>query len=214
MKKRTAAGIAVVVTALGAAVNMTFRPEELTHSADWLEARAGLEQAGELSQREIEYTEPAAPTRADALRDRLLRLPVAVKALLLLPLWAVGALPVALGTAAASALGPLWAHVLGFLLQAGVLLGVFCAVYKLIFPERKLRELFQKKNRRWLLLGAAALTGTNLVLTQMWGGWPILRAVLMTCAGFGVLCLLWKRICGRLRRPGPGVLRTRLKLEY
>jgi len=32
--------------------------------------------------------------------------------------------------------------------------------------------------------------------------------------GFGILCLLWHRICGKLKGPEPGIVHTKLKVEY
>ena len=114
-----------------------------------------------------------------------------IKALFLLPLWALGAIPVAIGTGIVSGLAPIWGQILSFVLQAAVLVGVFCGVYKLVFPNRKLTELFKKKNRRWLLLGAVAVTGLNFILSAAWPGWSILRVILMTAGGFCPIDCEW-----------------------
>jgi len=215
MNKKIAAGVAATVAAASIATNLAFEPDELVHSAAYLDSHTRIMQASQLPDMEIEYTEPEEPTRQDQLRTWLLKLPVPVKALFLLPLWALGAIPVAIGTAALSAVAPVWAHILSFLLNAGILFGVFCAVYKLLFPNRKISELFKnKKNRRWLLFGVVAVTGADLVLAQFWSGWSFVRVIVLAGVGFGVLCLLWKRICGKLKPPEPGIVRTKLKLEY
>ncbi len=214
MNKKVAAGIAVSVAVASVATNLAFTPEELTHDQAWLETHTRTVQHSELDELEIEYTEPEELSRTDTLRARLLRLPVVLKVLLLMPLWLLGAIPVAIGTGALSALSPVWGAVASFLLQAAVLVGVFCAVYKLVFPNRSIKELFQKKNRRWLLGGALAVAGVNLVLSFAWDGWPFVRIALLAVSGFGVLFLLWNRICGKLKGPEPGVVHTKLKLEY
>lgn len=215
MNKKVAAGVAATVAAASIAANLAFEPEELIHSAAYLDSHTRIVQSSQLGEMEIEYTEPEEPTRQDQLRTWLLRLPVPIKALFLLPLWALGAIPVAIGTAALSAFSPVWAHILSFVLNAGILFGVFCLVYKLLFPDRKITELFKsKKNRRWLLLGVIGVTGVDLLLAQFWSGWSFVRVIVLVAAGFGILCLLWKRICGRLKPPEPKVVRTRLKLEY
>ena len=214
MNKKVAAGVAVTVAVASIATNLAFQPDELLHDHAYLESHTRYMQMDDQGEYEIEYTEPEELDEKDSLRTWLLKLPVPVKALLLLPLWALGAIPVAVGTGVLSALSPIWAQVASFLLQAAVLLGVFCAVYKLIFPDRKLSELFQKKNRRWLLLGALALTGVNFALSVAWPTWSVVRVILLVAAGFGILCLLWHRICGKLKGPVPGIVRTKLKLEY
>ncbi len=214
MNKKLAAGVAVTVAVASVATNLAFQPDELLHDHAYLENHTRTIQEGELGEAEIEYTEPEDLSKTDTLRAKLIKLPVPVKALLLMPLWLIGALPVAIVTGAVSALAPFWGHLVGFLLQAAVLLGVFCAVYKLVFPHRKVRELFQKKNRRWLLLGAFGVAGVNLVLGFAWSGWPLVKIVLLAVCGFGILGLLWHRICGGLKGPEPGVVHTKLKLEY
>ncbi len=214
MNKKVMAGVAATVAVASIATNLAFTPDELLHDQAYLESHTRYIQLDDQGEYEIEYSEPEELGRKDTLRTWLLKLPVPIKALFLLPLWALGAVPVAVGTGIFSALSPIWAQVVSFLLQAGVLVGVFCAVYKLIFPNRKIRELFQKKNRRWLLLGAFGVTALNFILAAAWPGWSIARVILMIAAGFGVLCLLWKRICGKLKGPEPGIIRTKLKLEY
>ena len=214
MNKKIAAGVAVTVAVTSIATNMAFQPEELLHDHAYLEAHTRAIQIDELGEAEIEYTEPEELSKSDALRTWVIKLPVPVKALFLLPLWALGAVPVAIGTSLFSGASPVLSYVIGFILQAAVLVGVFCAAYKLIFPDRKVRDLFKKKNRRWLLLGAAAVTGLDMLLGVFWTGWSALRVILLVCGGFGMLCLLWRRICGKFKAPQPGVVRTKLKLEY
>lgn len=215
MNKKIAAGVAATVAAASIATNLAFEPDELLHSAAYLDSHTRIMQTAQLGEMEIEYTEPEEPTRQDQLRTWLLKLPVPIKALFLLPLWALGAIPVAIGTAALSAVSPLLAHILSFVLNAGILFGVFCLVYKLLFPDKKISELFKnKKNRRWLLFGVIAVTGVDLVLAQFWSGWSFVRVIVLVAAGFGILCLLWKRICGKFKAPEPGIVRTKLKLEY
>lgn len=214
MNKKVAAGVAAVVAAASVATNLAFQPDELLHDHAYLESHTRYMQMDDQGEYDIEYSEPEELGRKDTLRTWLLKLPVPIKALFLLPLWALGAIPVAIGTGLFSALSPIAAQIASFLLQAAVLVGVFCGVYKLLFPDRKIKELFKKKNLRWLLLGAVAVTGLNFALSAAWPGWSIVRVALMAVGGFGVLCLLWRRICGRLKGPEPGVVHTKLKLEY
>ncbi len=212
MNKKVAAGVAVTVMAASVATNVAFEPQELIHSADHLASHTEYAETVQEGDTRVlaSYSEAEHISLADAARGWFIRLPVAVKAVFLLPLWALGALPVAIGTA----LAPVWVQVLGFALQAGVLIGVFCLVYKLIFPKRKVRELFKKKNFKWLFMGAVTVTAANMLLAQVWTGWPVARLVLTAAAGFGVLCLLWKRLCGKFKAPKPQTVETRLVLEY
>lgn len=211
-KAKAAAGVAAAVIAAGTAVNVAFDPQELIHSADYLASHTQVIQQAKQSGETVlaEYPDEERMSLADAVRGWFIRLPVVLKASILLPLWGIGALPVAIGTA----LAPVWAQVLGFLAQMGILLGLFCGVYKLLFPGKKLTNLFKKKNLRWLCAGAMVLTAVNVLLGQLWAGWPVLRTLLVAAAGLGVLCVLWKRLCGKFKAPEPDVVKTELVLEY
>lgn len=211
MKKKLAVGIAAAaVVAAGVGVNRCFEPGELIHDVDGPAAEYTLRAAPSGGDVFAEYAETERMSRADRVRARFLRLPAAVKSAALLPLWAVGALPAAL----APVLGPVWGALAALTAQAGVLAGLFCLVYKLLFPRQKIRQLFRRKNIKWLLLGAFTVTAANALLCRLWPDWPALRALLLTAAGFGVLWLLWKRLCGHLRGPAPRTVRTKLSMEY
>lgn len=207
MKKKTAAivGLSAVTLGLGAGVNMNFTSEELLHNTEYLEQHSEADYC-------IHYTEMSELSKADQLRAAIIRLPVAVKALFLLPLWALGAIPVGLVTGLIGS--ALASTIAGLVLQAAVLIGVFCVVYKLLFPDKKLKELFKKRNLKWLLLGAGGVVAGNWVLMEVWPAWTFLRVVLMLGVGGLVLALLWKRICGKFKAPEPHPVETRLLLEY
>lgn len=207
MKKKTAAivSLSAAVLGLGVGVNTSFSSDELLHNTEYLHEHGEADYS-------ILYTEMGELSRADRIRAAIIRLPVAVKALLLLPLWALGAIPVGLVTALIGS--PIVSALAGFVLQAGVLIGVFCVVYKLLFPNKKLRDLFKKKNLKWLLLGAGGVVAGNWVLSEIWPAWTFLRVTLMLCAGGGILALLWVRICGKFKAPEPQPVETKLILEY
>lgn len=211
LSRKVKAVAAAAVLSTGVAVNQAFDPRDLVQSAPEPEAVEYSEPAPVSEADEIAaYTEEERMTRADKLRSRFLRLPLGVRAVVLLPLWAAGAVPTAIFTA----LTPLWRALLGLVLQMAVLLALFALVYKLLFPKAKLRQLFRPKNLVWLLLAAAALTALDLVLDHFWDPWPLARTALLILGGFGVICLLWHRLCGALKGPQPTRVRTKLSMEY
>ena len=211
MDKRIKAGVAAAVVAAGVSVNRAFSPEELTEEMTEPAPEQIVEPAdtGTADAVLAAYTEERRMSRADRLRSRFLRRPTAVKSGVLLPLWAVGAAPAALVTA----LTPLWRVLAGLGLHGAALAALFALVYKLLFPQKKVRELFRKKNIKWFVLATLVLTAANVLLGELWAGWPALRAVLMLALGYFVIWLLWKRLCGRLRGP-EGKVRTQLRAEY
>ncbi len=135
-------------------------------------------------------------------------LPLTVRALLLLPLWAVG-------EAATLFFSLLWNSPIGqalqhLLLAFGVLLGLFVLVWKLLFPNVPLRKLFTKRNLLLLALGAVVITTADRVLTHFWEPWKVWRVVGIAAVGFGVLMLVWHRLLDKL--PLPKKRRQRLEL--
>ena len=212
MKKKVAAGVAVSLLVAGTAAHVAFEPTELVHSAEYLQSHIQEIKLAKVDGKTVLYNYDTYEqmSLSDAVRAWFIRLPVAIKATILLPLWCVGAVPVAIGTM----LAPFWPQILGFVAQIGVLGGVFCLVYKLLFPKKKIRDVFKKKNLKWLILGAFVITGVDVLLGQLWTGWSAMRLVLVIGVGYGVLCLLWKRICGKFKAPEPDVVKTRLVLEY
>ena len=219
MNKKIVAGTAIAVASVSIAANLLVAPSELLHSYDYLAAHvAEFHEQSNQSSRDrnviYEYTEPEQLSAADQVRAWIIRMPVAFKALLILPLWVLGAVPVALGSTIGTWLAPFWSQIAAFLLQAGIFAGLFCLVYKLLFPNKKLRDLFKKKNIPWFLGGAAGMTVLNVVLAQVWAPWSVVRIGIMVVGGFGILCLLYWRLCGREKAPEPGIVRTRYTVEY
>lgn len=213
MDKKVKAGVAAAVLAAGVSVNRAFEVRELTHGPDQIPQIQLEEPVPEPETADAviaEYTEQRRLGRADRIRAAFLRLPAAVKAAVLLPLWAIGAIPAALATA----LSPVWRALLGLGLHVLALALVFALAYKLLFPKAKLRELFRKKNLKWFVIAALVLTAVNVLLGEVWAGWPVLRAVLLLAAGYLTLWVLYRRLCGKLRPPKQTGVRTELRAEY
>ena len=212
-KKKVKHGIITAALAAGMITNAAADdPAALLQTADEDDDRHTLvvsaEEQGDYAVYLNEFVEL---TGMDKVRDWIIRLPAAVRAVVLLPLWAVGEVAFAVASAFSAALATSAGQlVLGFLLQLGILLGVFLVVYKLIFPKTPVKELLSKKKFPWLLAAAAAVTIANIVLEQVWGHWGIVRIILMAAVGYITLSLLWTRLCAYL----PGPKRERKKLEY
>lgn len=139
-------------------------------------------------------------TVRDRLRAWFLGMPAAVRALVLLPLWAVGQAGVAALSALWSALAPVWQVLLGVLLNALLLIAVFAIVYKLLFPNRSLKELFTKK--RWipLVCSALALAVADAVLRATVDGYAPVALIVKLALGFGALLWCAYRLFGKRRK--------------
>lgn len=147
----------------------------------------------------------------DRIRAWMLRLPLPVRAMVLLPLWAVGEVVFAvLSALSAAAMTVPGQFLLSIAVQLGILAGVFALTWKLMSPKTPLREIFSNKRFPWLALGAGTVAVADLGLGIVVEEWSLLRIGVMAMVGFGVLTLLWARICHGFKAPE----RKRKKLQY
>lgn len=151
-------------------------------------------------------TANAQPTKRDRLRARLrgwfLAKPSVLRGVVLLPFWAIGKVLLLLFSALFAALSPVWQILLGVLINALLLFGLFALVYKLLFPNKRLRDLFTKRNIALLAVGSLVLAAADAILRAVWEDYrPISIAVKLVLALL-VLSLLCLRIFGR-RKPRP-----------
>jgi len=133
-----------------------------------------------------------------ALRNMFLRIPIAVRTCVFLPLWAVGYLLLYLLSGVYQlVLAPVISHIIGFILCAVVLLGVFVLTMKSIFPHMPLKKILRWRNIRWILLGAAVLKVLDILLPMFWGEYTRYKYLVIFLAGSIVLGLI---VIPRVRR--------------
>lgn len=212
LKKRIAAGTATAVTAASILTNSVVAdPADLlkTSPADSPDNSHVYVMEDSSHRSLILETDQFEPyTWKERLCIRMQKLPLPVRSLVLLPLWGIGEVITTL-------LSTLWSSPIGqaifhFLLEVGILLGLFVLVFKLLFPNVSLKTLFSRKNLLWIILGAVLLTAADLLLGIFWDQWRIVRIVLMIVCAFLVLMLLWVKLCGKF--PPPKRVKKRVEL--
>lgn len=146
------------------------------------------------------------PTKLDRLRARLRGLFLAkssiVRGVILLPFWAAGKALIALFSLLFTALSPFFQVLFGVLLNALLLFGLFALVYKLLFPNKRLRDLFTKRNIVLLAVGSLVLTAADAILRVVWDDYRPVSVAVKLILALLVLALLCWRIFGR-RKPRP-----------
>ena len=111
-----------------------------------------------------------------SLRAWILHLPLAVRLIAVVPMWALGSLILGAAGALWSAVGtPLLSHVLSTLALFAVLLGAFCAAAKTIFPDLPLRKIVNRRSMAALLIGAVLLGAADAGLPLVWKGYEQIR---------------------------------------
>jgi hypothetical protein len=190
-KAVTAAACAVAAVSL-AVGSLADTPEELF---------SGSQQAPQAVIANAEAAKAAEPNQKASLRDRLRRIfftqPSVVRGLALLPLWAIGKALLWLLSALFTALSPVWQILLGVLLNAALLFGLFALVYKLLFPNKRLRDFLTKRNVILLVSGAILLSAADTVLRIFWEDYRPVSIAIKLIAGLLVLALLCWRIFGK-----------------
>ena len=99
------------------------------------------------------------------LRERIARLPLALRLTVFLPLWLLGQLFLGWAAVLWPLLSPLLGHIGAFALLLLMLLGLFLLGAKALFPNVPLKKLLNKKSFAVLLIGAVALGAVDLALS-------------------------------------------------
>jgi len=97
------------------------------------------------------------------LRERILRLPLLVRLLVVLPLWGVGSVLIAAASSAWPLIAPVLGKLAGWALLLALLALAFLAAVKTAFPDLPLKKLCSRRNLAALLLGASALGAADAV---------------------------------------------------
>jgi len=143
----------------------------------------------------------AEPAKKERLRDKFRRLffsqPSVVRGVVLLPFWAVGKVLIALFSLLFVALSPVLQILLGVLLNALLLFGLFLIVLKLLFPNLRLRDLLTKRNIILLATGSILLSVADALLRTYWEDYRPISIAIKLGVGFIVLSLLCWRIFGK-----------------
>lgn len=201
----TAVGLfAAAALALGALVDS---PEELF---------AGTTQAAQVVIASCEEDERvslqaacAQPVKKVTLRDKLRRFFLGqssfVRGLMLLPLWAVGKALLTLLSLLFAALSPVFQIILGVLLNALLLFGLFALVLKLLFPNLRLRDLFTRRNILLLAAGSLLLSVADAILRHFWADYRPISIAIKLAFALLVLALLSWRIFGKRTHTASGV---------
>ncbi len=170
-KKAAAATMAGVIAASGAAIDGAFdspqdilrndQPEPVVQPVDMDGA------GGDTGDQDNDKSKKTAQTQ-NTLREKILELPLAVRAIFVVPLWAIGHVVVMGGSLLFTALSPLMNGVLSFLTLALVMFLVFVLGVKLMFPDIPLRKIINRHTIRGVLIAAAIVFAADFALPVLW----------------------------------------------
>ena len=140
----------------------------------------------------------------DSIRNRILRMPAAVRACIGIPLWGLGWLLITGLTALWGAvLSPVLSTVLGWICIAALILGVAVVALKCAFPDVPIKEIakkvFSKKTISYTVLGVALAAGLDALMPDIWIGYTRFRDILRFLACSAVLGVVSGPLIGDLR---------------
>lgn len=142
----------------------------------------------------------AALSVPERVRAWLLRMPTVVRAVVLLPLWLAGNVGIAALTAGWRALTPFLPAMLRILLNTILLFGIVLLAYKLLFPKRRVRELFRKRNLVPLLVAVGIVAVGDALLPVLVKNGAAIRLILRAVIGLIALLIVCGRILANRRR--------------
>ena len=134
------------------------------------------------------------------LRGVFFSQPSVVRGIVLLPFWAVGKVLLTLFSLLFTALSPFMQMILGVLLNAALLFGLFAILLKLLFPNLRWRDIFTKRNILLLAIGSMLLSAMDTVLRAYWEDYRPISIAIKLGFALVILSLLCWRILGKRKK--------------
>ena len=122
------------------------------------------------------------------MRKWIPRLPVSVRALVVVPLWCAG-FGIVQGFSALwqAVSAPVLGMILKWVLAAVLIIAVYAVTVKSIFPHMPLKKILRPRNLLCLLAGTAILAIADSFLPLVWRDYPRVRSWILLLGGFAVL---------------------------
>ena len=191
-KKAAAATMAGVIAASGAAVDTQFdSPADILQNNTPEPVVQNIDTGGDDGTGTQDDRSKQAAQEKKTLRERILELPLAVRVIFVVPLWAVGHVLVMAGGALVTALSPLWNGITSFLMFALLMLALFTVGAKMMFPDLPLRKILNRHTIKGVLIASAGLFVADWGLPLIWPGYVHWKTLVLGILGlFAIIALL------------------------
>ena len=194
-KKKVMASAAVTTASIGALLGSSFEtPEELLKDPNVINPPAIVEIYNNRETSE-EIREPVFEDEKKSFKDVVkgfvYRIPVPIRAILCLPLWAIGWLII-------NALTGLWSHVLtpvfstigDWILTALFILLAVLVGAKAVFPDLPIKKILNRKTILGTIIGVALLAIIDKVLPLFFSNYMVYRNIAILIGGFIIVAIL------------------------
>ena len=210
-KAAAAAAVAAVITASGAAVDANFdNPADILQQSavdpkvqhiDW-----SPDQDGSSTVQDDEKAKKAEQKKGNAFQEWILSLPLAVRAVVILPIWFVGHLAMMGASMLFTALSPVWSWILTFVLMTLIIGAAFAVSAKAMFPDLPWGKIINRHTIKGILIASVLAFVLNLVLGMFWPAYAQFKNIItggITIIAIGSLMGWFARRQMRLRREEP-----------
>ena len=189
-KKAVAAALAAALSASGAAAATSFdNPADLLQETKVEPVVEHMDSSpdalGSQDDDQDGEEKKGQPARSGVVREFILGLPIAVRAVVVLPLWVLGVLVMQAGSLLFAGLSPIWSALLGFVLLFAVLLAAFTLTAKAIFPDLPLKKILNRHTIKWVFAASVLAFLADWLAGALWADYARFRYIVK-----GVLLLI------------------------
>ena len=197
LKKKVGIGVLASFTAVSVLLGSVFEdPAEMLENS---QPKALAAQYDDLDDEEIESGgKKDGNTFKDKVKRQIYKIPVKVRAILLVPLWGLGTLIMTgLNMLWSGLIAPAMEHLLNFALTFLILLLVIGITVKLLFPDMPWRKIFNKKTLIFVLIVSTVLTLIDIILPHFWEDYKTWKMLGKFLIGLIFLTLLIRPVLKR-----------------
>lgn len=203
--KAAAAAVAAAIAASGAAVDASFdgpadilqnNPQPVVQYADDVTAQDDDQQDDEKNKK------GGATTVKESFRESILELPLAIRAIVVLPLWVIGNGVTFLAGIAMKALSPVMGLLVKFGVMALVILAGFTLAAKAMFPDLPLKKILNRHTLKWVLIVTLIAAAADVILSVVYPGYASFKYLIegaLTLIPMGALTIWFARRENRRR---------------
>lgn len=119
------------------------------------------------------------------------KIPLIIRAVIGVPLWIIGTLLIKLFNSVLKlVLSPIISFLLGWLFIFLILLGILLLCLKVIFPDKKIKDLLSKKLIITCLIGSLIIRLSQIILRKVWNDYSIYEFTITLILGLVVILIV------------------------
>ena len=127
------------------------------------------------------------------VKELVYKVPIGIRTVVFVPLWFLGsAILYGFDLLVSTVIAPFAHIILGFLLQALIMLGIVAVCIKILFPDLPWRKIFSKKLILSVLIGSLVLSICDWIIPMFWEKYRFYRLISKFILGGIVILIILK----------------------